>query len=106
MDGNKNKKGQWSKILVCSGQYLYHKNRDYLKEGGDLVTVGSVLIQKLKCVIINLMQLWRCRNFPGCKSSATTLSRGGDLHTGETRVSRTKDHPNHLANSGEVSEFT
>ena len=32
-------KGGCSKILVCTEQYLYHKNRDH--QGKDLVTVGT-----------------------------------------------------------------
>ena len=52
MDGNKNKKGQLSKILVCTGQYLYHKNRDYIREGGDLVTVEAIL-SKVEMLSLN-----------------------------------------------------
>ena len=48
-------------------------------------------------------QRWRCRSYPDCRATATTLTRGGNLATGETRLSRTAVHENHLPNSGEVS---
>jgi len=73
-----------SKILVCPSQYLYAKNKETLKENGDLTT------------------RWRCRLHPACRTTATTVTRGGDLNTGVTRLFRSEPHPSHFPDTGEV----
>jgi len=88
IDGKKTSKtkGGCSKILVCTEQYLYHKNRD--QQGKE-----------------DLVTRWRCRSFPDCRATATTITRGGDLESGVTRLSRTSVHEKHLPNSGEVTRL-
>ena len=48
-----------------------------------------LVLALFSCIDNVSLQRWRCRSFPDCRATATTITRGGDLESGVTRLSRT-----------------